>query len=245
MKKIPALLLATSGLLCNATISADMIEDHSVQDMPASCHYYSQCGQDQFLNEHFFKNKPNGVFVEVGAFDGISLSNTKFFEELGWTGLCIEPIPEKFQTLRKNRSCLCIQGCVSDSNRIDQFLWLEGEPAMLSGLLSKYDERHLQRIHEEVATRSFGREPQTIDVQCYLLNDLLKVHQLFYVDFLSIDTEGGELEILQSIDYDRFHIEFIDVENNFHDPEIVNFMISKGYEHIGNTGWDDLFKKKS
>ena len=82
-------------------------------------------------------------------------------------------------------------------------------------------------------------------MQCYLLNDLLREHQFFYVDFLSIDTEGGELEILKSIDYDAFHIEFIVVENNFHDPEIINFMVSKGYDHIGYSGWDDLFKKRS
>src|SRR5260221_7249446 len=76
--------------------------------------YYSQCGQDQFLYENFFRTKREGVFVDIGAHDGIFYSNTKFFEELGWQGLCIEPIPEVFEQLKKNRKAICIQGCISD-----------------------------------------------------------------------------------------------------------------------------------
>ncbi len=54
--------------------------------------FYSQAGQDQFLFEHFFRGKRNGVFVEVGAFDGEQFSNTLFFERvMGWKGLCVEP----------------------------------------------------------------------------------------------------------------------------------------------------------
>lgn len=66
--------------------------------------FYSQCGEDQFLNENFFKNKMNGVYVELGALDGILYSNTKFFEDtLNWSGVLIEPHPNKFDFLKKNR----------------------------------------------------------------------------------------------------------------------------------------------
>lgn len=206
--------------------------------------YYSQCGQDRLLNDMWFKNKKNGVFVDIGAHNGISYSNTKFFEELGWKGLCIEPIPEVFEELKKNRSCICVQGCVCDYNGKGSFLRVEGEPEMLSGLLSKYDRRHLQRVKDEVAARSFGKAPKCIEVQCYLLNDLLRENKIFHIDYLSIDTEGGELDILKTIDFDRFDIEFIDVENNFKDQKIIGFLSSKGYKLIANTGWDDIFKKE-
>ena len=55
--------------------------------------YYSQLGQDRFLNENYFKNKLTGTFVDIGAHDGNTYSNSKFFENLGWSGLCVEPIP--------------------------------------------------------------------------------------------------------------------------------------------------------
>ena len=64
--------------------------------------YYSQCKQDQYINESFFKGKDSGVFVDIGAHNGISLSNSYFFEkELGWNGVCIEPMPEVYSELKK------------------------------------------------------------------------------------------------------------------------------------------------
>ena len=77
------------------------------------CQYFSQYDQDRYVNEQFFKNKKGGVFVEIGAYDGVLLSNTFFFKKyLGWTGICIEPIPDVFSRLKSNRSAICVQGCI-------------------------------------------------------------------------------------------------------------------------------------
>ena len=66
--------------------------------------YYSQVQEDIFLNENIFKNKKNGVYIELGALDGVLYSNTKFFEDsLNWKGILIEPHPEKFKLLQQNR----------------------------------------------------------------------------------------------------------------------------------------------
>ena len=67
---------------------------------------YSQHGQDLYVYETFFKNSAaKGCFVEIGAYDGVTLSNTLLFERhLGWSGLCIEPLPSAFEKLRTNRS---------------------------------------------------------------------------------------------------------------------------------------------
>ncbi len=205
--------------------------------------YYSQCGQDRTLNETCFKNKTDGIFVEIGAHNGISFSNTKFFEEQGWKGICIEPIPEVFQELTKNRSCICIQGCISNHSGRDAFLKVEGEPEMLSGLLSKYDPRHLERVYAEAARRSYGRGPECIEVQCYLLNDLLKEYNFTHIDLLSVDTEGGEFDIIKTIDFTRYDIRFMVIENNFGEQNVRSFLESKGYEFITNTAGDDIFKK--
>ena len=62
--------------------------------------YFSWNSEDKYLNETFFKNKSDGVFIEIGAHNGIDGSNSYFFEkELGWKGICVEPIPEVFSLL--------------------------------------------------------------------------------------------------------------------------------------------------
>ncbi|MDP3889520.1 MAG: FkbM family methyltransferase [bacterium] len=212
----------------------------------AHAKYYSQCQQDKFINEFFFKNKKNGVFVDIGAHDGMSFSNTYFFEsELGWHGICIEPLPEIFSQLQKNRKCICINGCISNKSGEAQFLKVGGpcEIQMLSGLLEKYDPRHVNRIKRELA--SCGGMATIISVPCFTINEILKKYNTFHIDYLSIDTEGGELDILKSIDFDTFDIKIIDVENNYNDPEFRNFLEKKGYTYVTTLAWQDEIYAKN
>lgn len=66
--------------------------------------YYSQYKQDEILNNQIFRNFRNGVFLDIGAHDGETLSNSLFFEEeLGWSGICFEQIPEIFEKLKQRR----------------------------------------------------------------------------------------------------------------------------------------------
>ena len=66
---------------------------------------YSQYGEDMYLNNKYFKNKRDGIYIELGALDGVLYYNTKFFEEsLNWSGILIEPHPDKFILLQKNRA---------------------------------------------------------------------------------------------------------------------------------------------
>lgn len=70
--------------------------------------FYSQYKQDEYLYKKFFKKKRNGVFFDIGAHNGIKISNTYFFEKnLGWTGVCVEPRDSAFEELEKNRECIC------------------------------------------------------------------------------------------------------------------------------------------
>lgn len=204
--------------------------------------YYSQFGQDKFVYEHFFLEKTEGIFIDIGAHDGISFSNTKFFEELGWTGICVEPIPEVFNQLKSNRLCACIQACVGSKRGKGIFLRCRGYTEMLSGLFNEYDPRHLERIKQE--QRIYNGSLEKIEVDIYTLNDLLEQNGISYVDYLSVDTEGNELSILQSIDFSRFKIKVIDVENNYKDNgnELFNFLFSKNYKHFATIGCDEIFE---
>lgn len=116
--------------------------------------FYSQFKQDKFLHQKVFNGKREGVFVDIGAHDGVSFSNTYFFEKsLGWKGICVEPIPEVFERLKNNRTAICFQGCICDKYETASFLRVKGYAEMLSGILENYDPKHVERIHNEVSEK--------------------------------------------------------------------------------------------
>ena len=200
--------------------------------------YMSQVGQDQYLNDHFFKNKRNGFFVDIGAYDGITHSNTYFFEkELDWKGICFEPHPRFFTKLRSIRNCLCVNACVSNHNGSEQFIAVDGGPEELSGMVSTYDPRHLTRLNYEISRD--GGTYTTIEVPTFTLNTILKQHDVQKIDYLSLDTEGSELEILKAIDFGAVTIDFISVENNYNDPAIRAYLESQGFMYITTLSWQD------
>lgn len=74
--------------------------------------FYGQFGEEKFINT-IFPDKTDGICIEVGAYDGISLSNTLHYEQKGWRVLCIEPIQEAFQKCKQIRK-ECYQCCVGE-----------------------------------------------------------------------------------------------------------------------------------
>jgi len=205
-------------------------------------HYFSQAGQDKFLNETVFRGKRRGTFMEIGAADSVVNSNTYYFEkELGWTGICVEPRPDAFTKLATNRKCICLRGCVSDREGKASFLHVEDVPT-LSGLLLKYDARHLERIQREAA--ECGSKIQQIEVRCYTFRDLACENGFNAIDYLSIDTEGGELDLLRTIDFDQIEFKVVSVENCFADGQFETVMDRKGYALVAVLGDDDIYVRR-
>ncbi len=200
--------------------------------------YYSQIGQDRILNEQLFKNKRNGIFIDIGAHDGITHSNTYFFErELNWTGICFEPLPHIFEKLKQNRTCTCINACVSKIEGFLNFFSVEGYSEMLSGLVDTYDPRHLERLQKEIAI--YGGKYSSIEVPSVQLNKVLEANKINRIDLLSVDTEGSELNILQSINFNKLNIWAIAVENNYRNDEIKNLLTLQGFTFITYIGNQD------
>jgi len=205
--------------------------------------YKSQHGQDKWLNENFFKNKKGGSFIEIGAYDGIAFSNTYYYEvELGWTGICVEPLTYLWDSLRKSRSCFCFNCAISDTTGILPFKQIRGYTSMLSGLVGEYDVRHLNRVDTELKTIE-GNSTETIMVEARSLSDVISETPMKHFDLCSIDVEGGELGVLKSIDFTKYTIDFFVIENFFEDKEIREFLRKKGYSLVANLGCDDVFKR--
>jgi FkbM family methyltransferase len=198
---------------------------------------YSQYQQDVYILNNYFPNKKDGVFVDIGAHDGVSLSNSLLFEEQGWDGVCIEPLPKVFEKLIKNRKCTCVNGAVSDKDgEYIEFCAIEGDCEMLSGILEKYDNAHKERILRE--SRGNNSTRQKLKIANLKFNDIIKFK---HINLLGLDTEGGELDILKSIDYNKYVIDFILVENNYGTSDFYGFLKTKNFKFVTSLGCDQLY----
>jgi len=204
--------------------------------------FHSQVGQDRFLLENFFRGKRGGVFVDIGAYDGETFSNSLFFEHsMGWTGLCVEPLPSAFAKLKATRKAICENVCVADFEGEAEFTEADDpgrNEKMLSGLSKQFDTRHI-RFMEQL---SVARTTRTARVT--RLSKLLEEHGLFQIDYCSIDTEGAEIPILTELDFEKFRISVLTVEDNSEDKRLPQLMAAKGYDVFARLEQDIVFKRR-
>lgn len=198
--------------------------------------YHSQYNQDRTLNELI--NQRRGFFIDIGAYDGINFSNSYFFEtELDWNGICIEPLPNIFKNLQNNRKCILENCAISDIEETLDFVSIEGLGAsgeMLSG------------FNRQGHAKSLGRPHEIIKVDCFRLDRILDKHNIKYADFCSIDTEGTELNVIKSINWDNYLIEYICVEKNNNEQKIMDYLKPYGYVRVNTIlplSGDMLLKK--
>jgi FkbM family methyltransferase len=199
--------------------------------------FFSQFGQDRYLYQHLFENTRSGVFVDVGAYDGLTGSNTLFFEKfLGWKGVCIEPDAAQFAKLTMFRSCDCVQACIADRESTARFLSVAGGLTMMGGLVDHYEPGDLKMVTERSGAKIVNVATQRLDA-------VLRSRNITAIDYLSIDTEGSELAILRSFDFSQFRVRALSVENNRNAAPIPDYMQSLGYSRIARLGVDDIYAK--
>lgn len=195
---------------------------------------YSQLGQDlQVIKK--YGNQKKGFFVEVGAADGIKLSNTYLLELIGWQGICIEPMPDSYAKCLINRpKSKCYSDAVYSSDGL-VFEFNIANSELLSGITQHID-RHKNSL--------IGGKK--INVTTRTLTSILdSTSAPNFIEYLSLDTEGTEFEILKGIDFDKYKFGIIDIEHNFIEPrrtEMRNYLISKGYKYVGENKWDDRYE---
>lgn len=186
--------------------------------------------------------KKNGFFLEVGAHDGVTESNTKLLEEkYGWKGILIEPSKNIFEKLCKNRPySKCFQCCLGSFEKDNTYAYGNFDGTTMSSLTGRTD------------------KPKTERVLIKSLQSILDEEKITHINFFSLDTEGYEYNILQGIDYTKTTFDYLLIEIYKQDLErIVSFLKKKGYNLIScfsnynkqsNPIWDGshndyLFKK--
>ena len=123
-------------------------------------YYRSQAGQDLWVFCEVFDGMRNGFFLNIGAHDGVELSNTYVLEKkYNWEGICIEANPESFEQLRRNRRVICVNACLDAGESFVTFV----KRGMFGGIVSSDNDNKLD-----------NREPELLEIKTVTLGHLLK-----------------------------------------------------------------------
>ena len=192
--------------------------------------YFGQWETDRII-ESYFDISLAGICVEVGAANGIKGSNTLYFEQRGWNVLCIEPNPEHVSSLLSHRKNNLFFACAEKEGHLPLTVFKVGERNISTSLTSLKPDERLVESHRDIINDRY-----TIDVDVKTLSDILENYACDTqfgiqksIDFISIDTEGTELNVLQGFNFKDYDVKLFVIENNYNDPEIEQFMKSKGY----------------
>ena len=172
--------------------------------------FYSQAGQDRWVVE-YFNHKRGGWFLDVGANDGIHISNSYYLETvLGWDGVCVEADPSIFSMLERNRKCRCVNALVSDSSENLSFLQ-DG----LSGRVCNGG---------------------NVSILSRTLRDILRdAGAPRVIDYMSLDIEGFESKALAGFPFDHHDVVVMTVEHNLYcgssdnKDAIKSILLANGY----------------
>ena len=183
---------------------------------------HSQILQDTWV-AYELGEKRDGYFVEFGASDGIELSNTAMLSErYGWRGALAEAHPDFLAQLRVNRP---------NDHICDKAVWSRSGETLEFALTRTAHLSVLTAIDPPGLDRRKRMKSNKIAVQTITLNDFLTEAQApREIDFMSIDVEGAETEVLSAFDFDKWHVNLICVEHNGRENELDAMMMRHGYE---------------
>jgi len=201
---------------------------------------FSQGQQDIKLKPYLdFKR---GFFIEAGAHDGITFSNTLYFEKyMKWRGLLIEPIPELAEQCKTNRPQSIVENCA-----LVPFDYEHGDIEMRYCSLMSVVKGGRKSLEDELDHIRRGCEVQEIQsyelkVPARTLTSILDQHSIQNIDFLSLDVEGFELSALKGIDFDKYRPKFILIEANYRDE--LDSYLHPLYEPIEVVFHEDVLYK--
>jgi FkbM family methyltransferase len=209
---------------------------------------YSQIGQDVYYIENISKYKRNGIFLDIGANDGIYTSNTAKLEfEYGWSGICIEANSDLIPELIKNRpNSKIVNSAVWSSNTNLIFEIPESNYKDIKGnLLSRIsgipgNEKHFKN--------HFNSNVKTVNLSAKTVTEILEgiIKFPITIDYMSLDVEGAELEVLKGIDFNKIEIKFMTVEHGDrlgYADKIIEFLKDYGYKVHRFNRWDIELEK--
>lgn len=220
--------------------------------LPNSQLIYAQSGEDIILSHLFYKmNISHPTYLDIGANHPAYISNTYYFYLRGSNGVCVEPNPNLYKKIKRSRprdKVINIGIGINEETKADFYLF----PRYADGLSTFSKEEAV--YWEETGMRQLGRikYEKIIEVPLQTINTVIKNNFEQTPDFISIDVEGLDLQILQSLDFDSYAPLVICVETLSYDQDqnehkredIISFVKSKGYEIYADTHINTIFLRK-
>jgi FkbM family methyltransferase len=227
------------------------MENYSVDDINKELKgwdggdFYGQWQTDKIIESYFDKDYI-GTCIEVGAADGVKGSNTYYFEKKGWKVLCIEPNPKYKNNIEKYRKLIRYFACGAESKKTEMTIFEVGEKNIMSSLSSISPDQRLVNDHINIINKSYKIEVQQSTLNNILENEVLdtEFEEIEEIDFISIDTEGTEIEVLKGIDFNKYKIKLLVVENNYNDSIIEDYLREFGYVKQERYKINDFYLKK-
>ena len=204
----------------------------------------SQNQEDSVLLR-WFKGLCGGTYLEMGALNGLSGSNSYLFnKQLGWKGLLIEPSPNQFNDLVRNRpdELATVQAAVCDSEQTLHYV----NKGAVGGIWEFTTPSYRASWWKNITLDS----PEVLTISCKPMSKILDQHvgETVYFDFYSLDVEGAELTVLQSIDFDKVGFGIIFLEASGHNERknlaVKSLLTSNGYVFMMNEKRSDWFMNK-
>jgi FkbM family methyltransferase len=194
---------------------------------------HAQFGEDRILAE-IFADRTGGWCAEVGAYDGLTGSATLHFERAGWQCLLVEPNPESAERISRARSSV-VKQCAASSAEGETVLFVAESVEQMSTL--EPDGAHLRWIEE------VGGRVKPIGVRTARLDDLLDEAGFPELQFLTIDVEGHELEVLRGLSLERFKPRVVILEENLgrRRSAVARHMAEHRYVNFRRTGVNDWY----
>jgi len=212
--------------------------------MPSEPVHYGQFKQDLYVATMVFPGKRNGFYLEMGAGDGIWISNTLLLErEYGWTGILIEPT-SAFEQLKQNRpNSICDNSCVASAYKTVTMTEIldagqarinpaAGENLLLSQVVSP--------DRSPDPTNEWARPQRAISCNAVPLQHVLRqYHAPTTIDYFSLDVEGYEYEILRAFPFEEYEFLCMTVERP--SPELDQLLRANGYRAHRALGQDMVY----
>jgi len=198
---------------------------------------FSQLGQDLWVLEKT-GYKRGGYFVEFGATDGVLLSNTWLLEkELGWQGICAEPNLRFFEQLKKNRKCVVSNQYIGrETGRQVEFILADAYGG---------SREFAAADHQKEKRNAYAAAGHVTTFTSISLDDFLEQHYAPRdIDYMSIDTEGSEYDLLSSFPFEKWNVRLLTVEHNYAEQrsKIYELLSRHGYAR-SECEWDDWYEK--
>lgn len=208
--------------------------------------HMSQAGQDFWVFGEIFNEERMGYFLDIGAHDGIHLSNTYLLESrYDWNGICVEANPDTFEQLKKNRRTTCVNTCLDSSEGLVDFA--KGD--VMGGIISMNTDIRASESYEVIQIKTQSLEG--------LLREQNAPHE---IDYLSIDIEGAEERVLGGFNFKEYEFKCITIERPsdllrkiFEDnayilikeiPGLDCFYVHKSFLHQYKTNLFNFYEKK-